>query len=169
MAQYLSDVIGKNANLSVHGESREAQHAFGTITLAQAPVAGDTLVMLKLPPYARVTGGAVSASQIDSNGTGTFSLTVGDAGFGVNGQAGYVAPDPARYFVATTVGRGAAGTDANGSSAINGRAQNFLNNNPYPLTVYATVGTAAATFVPGSTFSLRLTFYIDEPASIINQ
>lgn len=168
MTTYNSDVITKNANRSAHGESRDAQHAYGIVTLPTALVAGDVINFLKLPPYARVTSACLQATQLDTNGAPTLAVTVGDSGVGITGGTNFVAADTARYFTATTVGRAAAPGDANATTAMNGRAQNFLNNQASVLPIFATVTVAAATFATG-TMSLRVTYFVDEPASVLNQ
>jgi hypothetical protein len=162
MTVYNSDLITKNANRATHGESRVEQHAFATVFLAVALVANDTLQLLKLPPYARVTGACIAADHIDTNATGTIGFTVGDSGFSG------VAADTSRYFAATSVGRVAGPSDANASAAMSGKAQNFLNAQPAPLTIFATVAVPAATFAAGNV-TFRISYYLDEPASVLNQ
>lgn len=162
MAVYNSNLIIKNANGATHGESREAQHAFATVAIAAALVAGDTINLLNLPAYARVIGACVSADQLDSNGAATISLKVGDAGYGS------ITADAARYFTTTAVGRVASPADANANANMNGHAQNFLNGQPATLEIFATVVTAAATFAAGNLY-FRIAYYIDEPVSVLNQ
>lgn len=166
MATYNSDLILKNANRATHGEAREAQYAFGTVAVAVALIAGDILNLVKLPAFARVTSACISADRLDTNATGTIAFTVGDGGF--TGLSGVVAADASRYFAATSVGRAVAPADANASAAMSGKAQNFLNAQPAPLTIFATVGVAAATFAAGNLY-FRIEYYIDEPCSALNQ
>jgi hypothetical protein len=162
MATYNSDLIIKNANKSTHGESRELQHMLATVNVAVALAPGDLLPFMNLPAYARVTSACVAASRIDTNGTPTFSLNVGDNGYGA------VAGDTSRYFSAATVGRAAAPGDANAVTIMNGRAQNFLNGQPSNLQLFGTVVAAAATFAAG-TITFRVGYFIDEPPSMLNQ
>lgn len=158
-----SNEIVKNQNKSAHGDSREAQHAYFTLPLAANPVANDIFNFGYLPAFARVVGACVSADRIDTNGSPTFAMTVGDGGFG-----SAVAADTARYFTATTIGRAATPFDANASSAMNGRAQNFQNAQPADLLVFGTCTVTCATFAAGN-LHLRVSYYIDEPASTLNQ
>lgn len=162
MTVFNSDLIIKNANRATHGESRVEQHAFATVALTTAPAANDTLQFVKLPPYARVTGACISADHIDTNVAGTIGFIVGDAGFSG------VTADTSRYFSATSVGRATVPNDTNASAAMSGKAQNFLNAQPAPLTIFATVAVAAATFAAGNVY-FRISYYLDEPASVLNQ
>jgi hypothetical protein len=162
MAILSSNEIVLRQNKTSHGSSRDVQHEFWTCPLLVNPTAADVINFGYLPAYARVVGACISADRIDTNGAPSFALTVGDGGYGS------VAADPARYFTATTIGRAATPFDANASNAMNGRAQNFWNNEPLPLLITATIGTAAATFAAGNVY-LRMAYYVDEPASPINQ
>lgn len=159
---YSSDLVLKPGNRPTHGESRTTQHMFATAALATALSVGDTVTLANLPPYARIVGMCISADQLDTNGTATIAFNVGDAGYGsVSGVA-------ARYFSATSVGRAAAPADANANSAMRGQAQNFFNNQPAALPIVATCSAAAATFQAGNLY-LRVDYYVDEPASLLNQ
>lgn len=166
MAIIYSKEIIKHANLPVHGESRVAQHEYWTAPLAVNPTVADTIQFGYLPPWARVTGACVSADRLDTNGAPTIAITVGDGGF--TGLNGVVAADLARYFAATSVGRVANPAAANYNSAMVGYAQNFWNAQPAPLLILGTVTAIAATFAAGN-FYLRMSYYIDEPPSALNQ
>ena len=170
MAIYNSTQFTKNAMRPTHGERTNQQTMQATVALTTALVAADTINMLRLPPYARVIGAVVSADQLDTNGTPTLALTVGDLGVGVAGGSNYVAPNAARYFTATTVGRAAGGvaTDSNTNQIMRGQGYNFWNNQPAPCTVQVTVTTAAATFQAGNIY-LSIEYFVDEPASVLNQ
>lgn len=162
MTAYQSDYIAKNKNRPTHGESKVTQHMFATAALSTALAVNDTVQLIEIPPYARVVGAVISADQLDTNGTPTIAFNVGDAGYGS------VAAAASRYFSATSVGRAAAPADANANSAMRGQAQNFYNNQPYPLLITATCSAAAATFAAGNLY-FRVDYYIDEPVSPINQ
>lgn len=168
MTNYTSDIITKNANRAAHGEMRTAQHAFGTAAIAVALAVNDTVQLVSLPPYARVTGACLSSDQLDSNGTPTIAFTLGDAGTGISGGTNYQAASAARYFTGTAIGRVASPADANANATMRGQAQNFYNNQNAPLIIYATCSAVAATFAAGNLY-LRMSYYVDEPASGLNQ
>lgn len=166
MATTYSNEITKRANRSVHGESKGAQHLYVTAAITANPTAADIVQMAYLPAWARVTGACIDSDQLDTNGSATIALKVGDGGFtGINGA---VAADTARYFTATTIGRVANPAAANFNSAMVGYAQNFWNAQPAPLLVFVTFTVTAATFAAGN-IHLRMSYYIDEPASALNQ
>lgn len=166
MATTSSNEFIKRANRPVHGESRETQHQYFTAALIANPSVNDTIQFGYLPRWARVVGMCLSADQLDTNGTPTIALKVGDNGF--SGLNGTVAADLARYFTASSVGRVANPNAANYSTAMVGYAQNFYNAEPADLLVVGTFTAVAATFQAGNVY-LRIDYYIDEPPSNLNQ
>lgn len=167
MTAFLSTNLIKRANRSVHGESKVHQSATGTVAIAVAPVVNDTYAFVDLPPWARIVGAELDADQLDTNGSPAIAFKVGDSGF-TGGLNGTVAADTARYFSATTVGRVAGPANANATAAMDGKAQNFWNAQPTTLRVFATCTTIAATFQAGN-LRFRVTYFIDEPPSNLNQ
>lgn len=165
MTTFNSDVVLANGPRSAHGEAKEHQSFLGTAALTAALALNDVINLGMLPAYARVVGACLSSDRLDSGTTIAFS--VGDNGYGTSPGV-VVAADTTRYFSATTIGRAAAPANANAVSAMDGKAQNFRNNQGQPLLIFATVTAAATTPLAGNLF-LRLTYYIDEPGSLLNQ
>lgn len=63
----------------------------GEFALTAALAANDTVTMFRLMPNFRVTGGLLKSDDLDTNGTPTITLSLGDAG------------DDDRYFSVATV------------------------------------------------------------------
>ncbi len=163
MATLKSDQVTNNGPRSVHGDARELQHDITTTSITAAPAVNDIWQLGYLPPNAVVFGAGFVASQMDTNGTPTLAIEIGDGGY-----TG-VAADVARYFpTATAVGRAATGADANANFTPNGRVRLFKNTSGANLLVFATVTAIAATFQTG-TFQFALSYVIDEPQSLLNQ
>lgn len=163
MATIKSDQVTSNGPRSVHGDAREHQTMLTTTSITAAPAVSDIWQLGYLPANAVVVGAGFVASQMDTNGSPTLAIEVGDAGY--TGVAG----DVARYFpTATAVGRAATGADANANFTPNGRVRLFKNTSGAPILVFATVTAVAATFAAG-TFQWEVTYLIDEPQSLLNQ
>lgn len=99
MATY--SATGYDAPPKGHG-LKAAVYAFkATVTCTAAPSTSDTLNFGYLPKGATIIGGYIEASDMDTNGTPTLTLNIGDSG------------DADRYFAASTVGQtGTASTSA---------------------------------------------------------
>lgn len=166
MTTFLSNEIIRRANKSVHGESRVHQSLRATVAITVNPIANDTYGFIDLPAWARIVGAEIDSDQLDTNGSATIAFKVGDGGF--TGLEGVVAADTARYFTATTIGRVANPAAANYNSAMVGYAQNFRNSQTVPLRIFATCTVTAATFAAGN-LNFRITYFIDEPPSALNQ
>ena len=103
MATYSSTDFLTNAPVAVHGERKGVQMARATVACAAAPATIDTLNFFFLPPSARVVGGYLSSTDMDTNGAPTITLNIGDAAAG------------ARLFSAANVAQ--AGTTSTGFAA----------------------------------------------------
>lgn len=77
---------------------------FGTVTLSSAAANGDTASFFYLPNASTVIEAILSSTDIDTNGTPTATIDLGDAG------------DADRYIAASTIGR-AGGVDRLGAHA----------------------------------------------------
>lgn len=73
--------------------------AYSSYTMTTTPANGDVFEMLRVPRNARITGCTLKSTDIDTNGTPTVTLTVGDSG------------DTDRLITGSTIGR-AGGTDS---------------------------------------------------------
>lgn len=99
------------------GVGGSAKMAYGTIEIGVNPVAADVYEMCKLPQGAVVTGGYVTAGDMDTNATETLDMNLGwlangdeivDAdGFGDlgvwSGDATGTKPEAGNYFAAAGV------------------------------------------------------------------
>ena len=80
MAIYNSPNITNLAPIAAHGEAGGVQVARASVTCTAAPTTSDTLNFFYLPAGARVLGGYLTASDMDTNGSPTLTLNIGDTG-----------------------------------------------------------------------------------------
>lgn len=99
MATYSSTNYSNNVPAASHGLSGNVKTAYASVSCTAAPSTSDTLNFFYLPAGARVVGGWLKASDMDTNGSPTLTLNIGDSG------------DADRLFAASTVGQ--AGTASN--------------------------------------------------------
>ena len=114
-----------------------------SVTTSAAVAAADLVKFFTVPAGATIIGGTFSSTDIDTNGTPTASLIVGDAG------------DTDRLFAATTIGQAGGITN---DLAIAGHGYKYTADTD----IYATVS-AVATGAIG-TFKLSLTYILGEVA-----
>lgn len=139
MATYNSDQI--SAAPATHGLSANAKAAYFSVTCAAAPSTSDTINFGYLPAGARIVLAVLEASDMDTNGSPTLTLNVGDSG------------DADRLFAASTVGQ--AGTV---STAIAAAGDGYQYTTKTLLT-----GTAANNAATGAAGTINLTvFYVVE-------
>jgi hypothetical protein len=91
MATYNSDKVIGNVPLAHHGLGGGTKVAFATIAVPSTIATTDALSFFDLPAGARVVLAVLEADDLDSNGTPTITINVGDAG------------SATRYFSASTV------------------------------------------------------------------
>lgn len=103
MATYRSQQVTDEMPIPSHGLGCSTYTQRFKITVTAALTTADVLQFGYLPQYARVVDATLKASDLDTNGTPTIALNVGDAG------------DADRLFAASTVGQ--AGTVARMSVA----------------------------------------------------
>lgn len=87
------------APVASHGLSDNVKALYFTVTASAALTTSDVLQFGYAPEGFRVVGGFLKADDLDTNGTPTLTLNIGDA------------DDPNRHFAASTVGQ--AGTASN--------------------------------------------------------
>lgn len=90
MATYSSTAYSNVAPVAVHGQAAQVQTAYALVTCTAAPSTSDTLNFFYLPANARVLAAVLKASDMDTNGSPTITLNIGDSG------------SAARYFSAST-------------------------------------------------------------------
>lgn len=119
----------------------------GEFNLTAALALNDTIDMFKLHPRFRVVGGFVKVTDLDTNGSPTIVLSLGDAG------------DDDRYFTGLTIGQ-AGGV----STTMAATGVDYYNNASAPLLVQAKVTTGPATGATTGTIVAELWGFIEEPA-----
>lgn len=97
MATYTSPAAARSP--ASHGMAAAVHALWAEVTVTAALTTDDVFEFGYLPENARVIGGYLEASDMDTNGTPTLAINVGDA------------DDADRYWAASTVGQ--AGTASN--------------------------------------------------------
>ena len=144
MATYSSSQYTNTAPFPSHGLSGNVKSQFAAVTCVAAPSTSDTINFFYLPKNARVILALLESTDMDTNGTPTLTLNVGDGG------------DADRYFAASTVGQ--AGTL---SSAIATTGAGYLTTDKTLIT-----GVAANNAATGAAGTLYLTmFYVVEESA----
>lgn len=93
MATYQSEQVSQKMPIPSHGLGSYANTVRFKVTLGAAPTTSDTIQFGYVPKYARIVDAILKASDMDTNGTPTLALNIGDAG------------DADRLFAASQVGR----------------------------------------------------------------
>lgn len=147
MTAYLSNMTTPPVlPTAVHGQAETVQSPYCSVAISAALTTADTFAFFTLPPNARVHGATLKCTDIDTNGTPTVTINVGDAG------------SATRYFSASVVGQ--AGTVDIGLQAA-GRFFKTTAKTP----VIGSVGVGAATGVAG-TLELSISYVVeDSPTS----
>ncbi len=122
-----------------HGFGGSMKVAFGEIVCSAAPTTSDPLEFFELPAGARVVGGFLEADDLDTGGSPSIALNIGDAG------------DADRFFAASTVAQ--AGT-ASTALAVAGLGHRFADRT-------LITGVASANAATGAAGNIRLAlFYV---------
>lgn len=140
MATYNSTAVANFAPANSHGLASECKVAFATVTCSAAPATTDTINFFDLPAGAVVVGATLMASDMDTNGTPTITLNVGDSG------------SATRYFSASTVAQ--AGT-LSSAVATTGLGQAYTTKTRIVCVPQANAATGAA-----GTVSLAIFYYV---------
>lgn len=106
MATYNAPGITANAPALSPGLAGQAKVATATVTCSAAPSTSDTLNFFDLPAGSRIHLAVLSASDMDTNGTPTITLNVGDAG------------SAARLFSAATVAQAGTASTALATTGV---------------------------------------------------
>lgn len=120
-----------------HGLSGNVKGYFTEVTFAAAPTTSDPINFFKVPAGFRVLGAILEASDMDTDGTPTITLNVGDSG------------SATRLFSASTVAQ--AGTSAV-ATAVTGIFHQYT-------TETTITGVAQANATAGASGTLRLCVY----------
>jgi len=124
MATYQSPAVANKNPIAVHGQRYNVQEFRQTVTCAAAPATTDTIQFGYMPKGARVVGGYLTATDMDTNGSPALTLNIGDAGSATRlfsgstvGQAGTLSLEQTvggldYQFTATTLIVGVAGVNA---------------------------------------------------------
>ena len=137
MATYNSSAISNKSPIATHGLGDNVKAAFFQVDCAAAPTTSDTLNFGYLPPNARVLLAVLEATDMDTNGSPTITLNIGDAG------------SANRLFAASTVAQ--AGTV---STAIAASGADYLYTSKTLIT-----GVAANNAATGAAGSVYLTIF----------
>jgi len=130
MATYTSSLMNTNQKAAPR-VGGQAVTVYSELAVTTA-TAGDVYKMIPIPSGARIVDWGMGADDIDSNGTPTVTLSLGDSG------------SSTRYVSASTIGQtGAAPVDAKLKTGYG----NLFSADDY---IAITVGTGAATFAAGS-------------------
>lgn len=141
MATYNSDQYAAVNPVATHGSAANVKTAYFSVTCAASPATTDTINFGYLPANARVLLAVLESTDMDTNGSPTLTLNVGDSG------------SAARLFSASTVGQ--AGTLST-AIATTGAAYKYTDKT-------LITGVAANNAATGAAGTLYLTiFYVVE-------
>ena len=137
MAAYTSKQYANSPNVFVGGGDANMICFFWEVSITANAANGDTFTFGKVPKGFRVLGGCLESTDIDTNGSPTVTINVGDSG------------SATRLFSASTVGQ--AGT-ADRALAVAG--QHYLYTDDTIVTGIIPTGPAT-----GTTGTLQLSLY----------
>lgn len=144
MATYSSTAYSAVNPFASHGLSGNVKVAYADVTCTAAPSTSDTINFFYLPKNARIVMAVLESTDMDTNGSPTLAINVGDSG------------SANRLFAASTVGQ--AGTL---STAIATGGQGYKTTDKTLIT-----GVASANAATGAAGTLSLTvFYTVEESS----
>jgi hypothetical protein len=106
MATYNSTAVANSLPANSHGLAGELKVAYGEVVCTAAPSTSDTLNFFDLPANARVVLAVLESDDMDTNGTPTLTLNIGDSG------------SAARIFSASTVGQAGTASTALVAGAV---------------------------------------------------
>jgi hypothetical protein len=131
MATYQSQQVQDEMPVPSHGFGSSVYCQRFKVTTTGALTTSDTIQFGYLPIYARVVDAIIKASDLDTNGSPTLTLNVGDAA------------DPDRLFAASTVGQAATAARATAATAFGYRydAQTMITGAPAANAATGAAGT----------------------------
>lgn len=142
MATYQSAQVQDEMPIPSHGDASSTKTQRFKVDTSAALTTSDRLEFGYLPKYARVVDAILLATDIDTHGTATIALNVGDAG------------DADRLFAASTVGQ--AGTAAR-MTAVTGFGHRYDDE----TLIVGVPSTGAATGAAGSV-TLIISYVIED-------
>ncbi len=145
MATYNSTGVAAFAPTLGHGLTGNLKIAYGEVVCAAAPATTDTLNFFDLPANARIVFAVLEADDMDTNGSPTLTLNIGDSG------------SASRLFSASTVGQAGTASTALAAGAIG-----------YKTTAKTRItGVAANNAATGAAGTVRLAvaYYVEGAAS----
>ena len=145
MATYSSSAYTNKAPFPSHGIAGNLKVARASVSCTAAPSTSDTLNFFYLPKNARVHLAVLEATDMDTNGSPTITLNIGDSG------------DADRYFAASTVAQ--AGTL---STAIATTGGDYITTDKTLITGVANAN--AATGAAGTVY-LTMFYSVEESAT----
>jgi hypothetical protein len=147
MTAYVSDkATAPGAPSAAHGQAATMQVLYCSVALTAALTTADTFSFFTLPPNARIHGATLKCTDIDTNGSPTVTLNVGDAA------------SATRIFSASTVGQA-------GTVDVAMQAAGRLFKTTAKTPIIGSVQAAAATGVAG-TLELAVHYVVeDSPTS----
>jgi hypothetical protein len=145
MATYNSDQYTAVNPIPSHGLAADVKGAYFSVTCAAAPATTDTINFGYLPAGARVLAAVLEATDMDTNGSPTITLNVGDSG------------SATRLFSASTVAQ--AGT-LSSAIAVAGNAASYTTKTLITGVAQANAATGAA-----GTLYLTILYIVEGQAS----
>lgn len=134
MPTYASSNISLRTGVAAGGPAGNVNVAYAEVVCPAAPSTADPLQFFYLPAGARVLHATLESTDMDTSGSPTLTLNIGDAG------------DPDRIFAASTVGQ--TGT-ASSAAAVTGAGFRYT-------TKTLITGVAAANATTGAAGSIFL-------------
>lgn len=125
-----------------HGQAANMQWQYCTIALTAALTTSDTMAFFTLPANARIHVGTLKCTDIDTNGSPTVTINVGDAG------------SATRYYSASTVGQA-------GTVDVALQATGRMFKTTAKTAIVGSVGTGAATGAAG-TLELAIGYVVED-------
>lgn len=141
MATYLSDNVRLKTGVSAGGPAGNVNCAYAEVVCGSAPSTSDTLEFFWLPANARVLMATLESTDMDTAGSPTITLNIGDSG------------DADRLFAASTVAQ--AGT-ASSAVAVAGFGNKYTSK-----TKIVGVPAANATTGAGGTVYLTVLYVVE--------
>ena len=129
MATYNSTNVQNKSGVSAGGPAGNVLVAYAEVACTAAPATTDTINFFDLPAGARVLQATLESTDMDTNGTPTLTLNVGDSG------------DADRLFAASTVGQ--SGT-ASTAVAVTGAGYKYTSKTRITGVANANAATGAA-------------------------
>ncbi len=106
MATYNSTAVANNSPPLGHGLAGNLKVAYGECVCTAAPATTDTLNFFDIPANARILFAVLESDDMDTNGTPTLTLNIGDSG------------SATRLFSASTVAQAGTASTALAAGAI---------------------------------------------------